>query len=197
MAKGKGKKAKREAKLQARKARKEAKLNPQPKTDDPAKIVRRQIERAERKARKAAIRARPPRPPAEPKKPIDSEFETNRPIAVEKPAGPETKPFKPVKVLQHAKWPALFKKHIGILEAHIKSLDRIMQSMRSQMMVMPEKERIDWELGKKGSWRVISEMMDRARDTLCGAKIAAEGVVSQFYCIPRSSANLSSYHRSG
>jgi hypothetical protein len=82
------------------------------------------------------------------------------------------------KSLQHAKWPALFKKHLGVIEAHIRSLDRVMQSMKSQMGQMEEKERMEWELGERGNWRVICEMMDRAREVLTSARKSAEGIVS-------------------
>lgn len=78
----------------------------------------------------------------------------------------------------HAKWPSLFKKHIGLIESHIRALDRLMQSMKSQMGQMREKERLEWELGTRGNYRVLCEMMDRARDTLVQAKKVAHGIVS-------------------
>ena len=86
------------------------------------------------------------------------------------------KPF--TKSPQHAKWPALFKKHLGLIESHIRALDRVMQSMKSEMGQMPEKERMEWELGERGNWRVICNMMDRAREVLAGAREAAKGIVS-------------------
>ncbi len=89
-----------------------------------------------------------------------------------------------MKNMLHAKWPALFKKHIGVIESHIKSLERLMQSMRSEMDTFPEKQRLEWELGERGNWRVICEMMDRAREVLVGAKIAAKGIVGST-SIPR------------
>ncbi|KAH9217456.1 hypothetical protein DL95DRAFT_424027 [Leptodontidium sp. 2 PMI_412] len=85
------------------------------------------------------------------------------------------KPF--TKSPQHAKWPALFKKHLGVIESHIRSLDRVMQSMKSDMADMPEKERLDFELGERGNWRVICGMMDRAREVLTSARVAATGIV--------------------
>ncbi|KAH7305710.1 hypothetical protein BKA65DRAFT_415564 [Rhexocercosporidium sp. MPI-PUGE-AT-0058] len=85
------------------------------------------------------------------------------------------KPF--TKSPQHAKWPALFKKHLGVIEAHIRSLDRVMQSMKSDMSEMPEKERLEFELGERGNWRVICGMMDRAREVLTSARVAAKGIV--------------------
>jgi hypothetical protein len=43
---------------------------------------------------------------------------------------------------------------------------------------MDEKDRLEWELGERGNWRVICEMMDRAREVLVSAKKAARGIVS-------------------
>jgi hypothetical protein len=95
------------------------------------------------------------------------------PSAFPTPMG-RTKPF----TKQHAKWPALFKKNIGVIESHIKSLDRIMQSMKADMVDMPEEERLEWELGERGNWRVICGMMDRAREVLATTREAAIGIVS-------------------
>jgi len=107
------------------------------------------------------------------------------------------KPF--TKSPQHAKWPALFKKHLGLIESHIRALDRVMQSMKSEMGQMPEKERMEWELGERGNWRVICNMMDQARTVLADARVAAQGIVS-FHFRRRTSclANLwcYSYQRS-
>jgi hypothetical protein len=79
---------------------------------------------------------------------------------------------------QHAKWPALFKRHLGVIESHVKNLDRVMQSTKSEMDRMDEKDRLEWELGERGNWRVICEMMDRAREVLVSARKAARGIVS-------------------
>ena len=79
---------------------------------------------------------------------------------------------------QHAKWPALFKRHLGVIESHVKNLDRVMQSTKSEMDRMDEKDRLEWDLGERGYWRVICEMMDRAREVLVSAKKAAQGIVS-------------------
>ena len=78
----------------------------------------------------------------------------------------------------HAKWPALFKQHIGLIEFHIKRLERLMQSMKAEMDGFPEKQRLEWELGERGNWRVMCEMMDRARELYVNAKVAAKGIVS-------------------
>jgi phytoene/squalene synthetase len=50
--------------------------------------------------------------------------------------------------------------------------------MKSQMGQMEDKERLEWELGERGNWRVICEMMDRAREVLASAREAAKGIVS-------------------
>jgi len=156
MGKGKGKKSRKEEKALAKKAKaKEPKLPGVPKLPNPAKIAKK-LAAKEKKA--AAVDDNPPK------------YEHG---AFPTPLG-RHKPF----TKQHAKWPALFKKHIGILESHIKALDRIMMSMRADIDLVPAKERLDYELGERGNWRAICEMMDRARQTLCSAKEAAKGIVS-------------------
>jgi hypothetical protein len=107
---------------------------------------------------------------AKPKKPATKAISTL-------PLG-QQQPF--AKKPQHAKWPALFKRHLGVIESHVKSLDRVMQSTKSEMDRMNEKDRLEWELGERGNWRVICEMMDRAREVLVSAKKAAQGIVSTF-----------------
>ncbi len=61
-----------------------------------------------------------------------------------------------------------------------------MQSMKSEMGQMPKKERMEWELGERGNWRVICNMMDQARRVLADARVAAQGIVS-FYVRRRAS----------
>jgi hypothetical protein len=152
MGKGKGKKGRREAKIAAKKATETPKIPGAPRPVNPIKKARKLISR-EKKANTNSLGAE------------------NSPIPMGRP-----KLF--TKSLQHAKWPALFKKHLGVIEAHIRSLDRVMQSMKSQMGQMEEKERLEWELGERGNWRVICEMMDRAREVLASAREAAKGIVS-------------------
>ena len=53
--------------------------------------------------------------------------------------------------------------------------------MKSDMGKMEEDERRMWELGEKGNWRVICEMIDRARLTLASAREAAKGIVSSYF----------------
>jgi hypothetical protein len=88
----------------------------------------------------------------------------------------QQQPF--TKKLHHAKWPALFKRHLGVIESHVKNLDRVMQNTKGEMDRMDEKDRLEWELGERGNWRVICEMMDRAREVLVSARKAAQGIVS-------------------
>lgn len=157
MGKGKGKKGRAEAKLDAKKTNQEPKIPGLPKPDKPLKKAKKVPSRE----KKSALNTNPPGP-------------ANYPLPMGRP-----KPF--TKSPQHAKWPALFKKHLGVIEAHIRSLDRVMQSMKSEMGQMEEKERLEWELGEKGNWRVICEMMDRAREVLAAARKAAQGIVSHLH----------------
>lgn len=154
MGKGKGKAGRREAKLAAKKLNQTPKIPGMPKPAQPQKKAKKIPSRE----KKSAINTNMPGPAAYP-------IPTGRP-----------KPF--TKSPQHAKWPALFKKHLGVIEAHIRWLDRIMQSMKSDMVNMPEQERLEFELGEKGNWRVISAMMDRSREVLAAARLAARGIVS-------------------
>ena len=153
MGKGKGKKGRREAKLAAKNLIQEPKVAAVPKPVNPAKKAKKLLSRE----KKLAMNANPPGPAA-----------LSIPIGRSKPVP---------KTLQHAKWPALFKRHLGVIESHIRSLDRVMQSMKSEMGQMAEKERLEWELDERGNWRVICNMMDRAREVLAGAREAAKGIV--------------------
>jgi hypothetical protein len=154
MGKGKGKKGRREAKLAAKKATEVPKIPGVPRPANPVKKAKKLASRE----KKSAINTNPPGP---------EKF----PIPMGRP-----KPF--TKSPQHAKWPALFKKHLGLIESHIRALDRVMQSMKSEMGQMTEKERLEWELGERGNWRVICNMMDQARTVLADARVAAQGIVS-------------------
>lgn len=87
-----------------------------------------------------------------------------------------TKPF--VKNPIHAKWPALFKRHLGLIASHIESLDRIKQAIASEMEELEGKERLAFEMGERGNYRVICAMLDRARGVLASAREAAIGIVS-------------------
>jgi hypothetical protein len=157
MGKGKGKKGRREAKIAAKKATEGPKISGVPKAGNPIKKAKKLASRE----KKSSMNTNPPGP---------EKF----PIPMGRP-----KPF--TKSPQHAKWPALFKKHLGVIEAHIRSLDRVMQSMKAQMGEMEDKERMEWELGERGNWRVICNMMDRAREVLAGAREAAKGIVSPHF----------------
>ena len=116
-------------------------------------------------------------------KPLKKEKKAKRIKANNNPPGParfpiptgHPKPF--IKSPQHAKWPSMFKRHLGIIETHIRTLDRVMQSMRANMNEMEEAERIAWENGEKGMWKTISDMMTRAKATLVDARIAAQGIL--------------------
>ncbi len=156
MGKGKGKKGRREAKLTVKKINQEPKV-PGLTPVNPVKKAKKLLSREKKSLRNT----NPPGP-------------ASFPIPMGRP-----KPF--TKSPQHAKWPALFKKHLGVIEAHIRSLDRVMQSMKSEMGQMGEKERLEWELGERGNWRVICEMMDRAREVLTAARKAARGIVRVSY----------------
>ncbi|KAL2075099.1 hypothetical protein VTL71DRAFT_41 [Oculimacula yallundae] len=153
MGKGKGKAGRKEAKLIVKKLNQEPKIPGMPKPAQPEKKAKKIPSRD----KKSALHSNPPGP-------------ANYPLPMGRP-----KPF--TKSPQHAKWPALFKKHLGVIEAHIRSLDRVMQSMKSEMTDLPEKERLEFELGERGNWRVICGMMDRAREVLTSARIAAKGIV--------------------
>ncbi|CZT09121.1 uncharacterized protein RAG0_13977 [Rhynchosporium agropyri] len=153
MGKGKGKAGRKEAKLIVKKLNQEPKIPGLPKPARPEKKAKKIPSRE----KKSAMHSNPPGP-------------ANFPLPMGRP-----KPF--TKSPQHAKWPAMFKKHLGVIEAHIRSLDRVMQSMKSEMTDLPEKERLEFELGERGNWRVICGMMDRAREVLTSARIAARGIV--------------------
>jgi hypothetical protein len=74
--------------------------------------------------------------------------------------------------LSHVKWPSLFKKHIGVLESHVKHLERVMQSVKDFMLGLSEEERGEWEKGEKGQLKIITGFLERARETLGNAKEA-------------------------
>ncbi|KAF8848207.1 hypothetical protein BDZ45DRAFT_681381 [Acephala macrosclerotiorum] len=78
-----------------------------------------------------------------------------------------------------AKWPALFKRQLGLIEMHIDSLTRIMNAMRNDGDSMSAEDKLDWELGERGNWRAICGMMDRARLVLSQTKEAAQGVLPE------------------
>lgn len=89
-----------------------------------------------------------------------------------------TAPQRAKEALSHVKWTALFKKHLGVLESHVKALDRVAQHLKSYMSGLPDEERIKWEKGEEGNWGKICGLLDRARDTLCNAREASQGLVS-------------------
>lgn len=138
---------------------------------------RREAKTTAKKAKKAKLAAKIPK--VRPPNPINKarkELSRKNSLLKINPLETTEVPTGPPKI--HAKWPALFKKHIGIIESHIKSLDRVMQSMKSEMAEMSEKERMEWELGERGNWRVMCALMDRSRELLTSARTAAKGIVS-------------------
>ncbi|EKD15706.1 hypothetical protein MBM_06334 [Drepanopeziza brunnea f. sp. 'multigermtubi' MB_m1] len=153
MGKGKGKAGRREAKLAAKKLNQVPKIPGVPKPAQPQKKAKKIPSRE----KKSTINTNMPGPAA-------------YPIPMGRP-----KPF--TKSPQHAKWPTLFKKHLQLIESQIRALDRIMQSMKLDMVTMPEKERLEYELGERGNWRVICGMMDRTREVLAMARQAARGIL--------------------
>ncbi|KAH7377500.1 hypothetical protein BKA64DRAFT_688271 [Cadophora sp. MPI-SDFR-AT-0126] len=123
---------------------------------------------------------KPARPEKKVKKLLSQEVKSTMEInsqANSKCSLPIGHPSPLVKSPQHAKWPALFKKHLGVLESHVRALDRVMQNVKSEMADLPENEKLDFELGEKGNWRIICGMMDRAREALTSARTAAQGIV--------------------
>ncbi|KAK6581596.1 hypothetical protein PZA11_006287 [Diplocarpon coronariae] len=153
MGKGKGKAGRREAKLAVKKLNQAPKIPGMPKPAQPQK----KSKKIPSREKKSALNTNPPGP-------------ATYPLPMGHP-----KPF--TKSPQHAKWPALFKKHLQVIEAHIKNLDRIMNSTRADMALMPEKERLEMETGERGNWRALCAMMDRAREVLRSAKLAARGIL--------------------
>ncbi|TGO62868.1 hypothetical protein BOTNAR_0108g00300 [Botryotinia narcissicola] len=77
----------------------------------------------------------------------------------------------------HAKWGALFRKHLGLLEAHCKALDRVQQAMKSEMKNLSEEEKREWELNEEGPWRILCGLLDRGRDTLVSGRKMAQFVL--------------------
>ncbi|TGO08831.1 hypothetical protein BTUL_0189g00020 [Botrytis tulipae] len=77
----------------------------------------------------------------------------------------------------HAKWGALFRKHLGVLEAHCKALDRVQQAMKSEMKNLSEEEKREWELNEEGPWRILCGLLDRGRDTLVSGRKMAQFVL--------------------
>ncbi|KAK0117439.1 hypothetical protein ONS96_013270 [Cadophora gregata f. sp. sojae] len=153
MGKGKGKAGRKETKLDAKKLNQEPKIPGMPKPPRPEKKAKKVLS----KEAKSAIQSN-----------LLGSTTLSLPIGHPKPL---------VKSPVHAKWPALFKKHLGVLESHIKALDRVMQNVKSEMADLPEKERLDFELGEKGNWRIICGMMDRAREAFTTARSAAQGII--------------------
>lgn len=78
----------------------------------------------------------------------------------------------------HAKWGALFRKHLGVLEAHCKTLDRVQQAMKSEMERLSQEEKREWELNQDGPWRILCGLLDRGRDTLVSGRTMARFIVS-------------------
>ena len=153
MGKGKGKKGKKDPRSAANKIPQAAKVRA-PRPVNPIKKAKKQLSKEKKEAQYIP--------------PLGADMETIAQLAQD----------RVMRNLVHAKWPALFKKHMGVIESHIKALGRVMASMQTQMDQMSKKERMEWELGERGNWRVLCEMMDRARQILADAKKSAEGIVS-------------------
>ena len=154
MGKGKGKKAKREEKLAKRAAKNAAKAE----------------QRASAPKKSRVPKVKPTNP--DPVPPEGTSYPSYPPLPSE-----SSKPL--VRPLHGAKWPSLFKKHLGVLESHIKALDRVRQSLKNDMSKMEEEERRMWEMGEKGQWLIICDLLDRARMTLASGREAAKGIVSR------------------
>ncbi|KAN0098180.1 hypothetical protein V8E51_013843 [Hyaloscypha variabilis] len=153
MGKGKGKKGKKDPKSAIKKSTEITKVKA-PRPVNPIKKVKKLMSK-DKKAERDAI------------PPIGSDMDAIRKAASD----------RVMKNLLHAKWPALFKKHLGVIESHILALDRTMMSMKTEMEHMPEKQRLEWELGERGNFRVLCEMMDRARQVLVDARRSAQGIL--------------------
>ncbi|KAH8672570.1 hypothetical protein BGZ60DRAFT_405160 [Tricladium varicosporioides] len=95
--------------------------------------------------------------------------------------------------LKHAKWPALLKKHMGVLESHIKTLDRMLQNITQFMESMPEDERRRWERGETGKFVVVAGSLDRVRDAYVCAKMVAEGVVGSNHLRDKKGLGVKGY----
>jgi hypothetical protein len=175
MGKGKGKKGKKDPKSAIKKSTEITKVKA-PRPVNPIKKAKKLMSK-DKKAERDAI------------PPIGSDMDAIRKAASD----------RVMKNLLHAKWPALFKKHLGVIESHILALDRTMMSMKTEMEHMPEKQRLEWELGERGNFRVLCEMMDRARQVLVDARRSAQGIVSSHFMVNlRFFANVHySYHRRG
>lgn len=91
------------------------------------------------------------------------------------PPPPMPKPL--LKSQQHAKWPAMFKRHLGMIETHIKLLDRMMTSMKADIDKLEPELRRQWLTGETGNWTVMVGLMKRARQTLVDARTAGSGIV--------------------
>ncbi|EHK99377.1 hypothetical protein M7I_4781 [Glarea lozoyensis 74030] len=84
----------------------------------------------------------------------------------------KTPPSGAAEALSHVKWPSLFKKHIGVLESHVKHLERVQQSVKDFMLGLPDVERDAWERGEKGHLKIIVGCVERAKETVKNAKEA-------------------------
>jgi hypothetical protein len=87
------------------------------------------------------------------------------------------KPKPPAKNPGHAKWSAIFKRHLTVIETHIQTLDRTKQNLIASMNEMDDAERKRWETGEIGNWTRLSAMMDRAREILASGSEAASLIV--------------------
>ena len=54
------------------------------------------------------------------------------------------------------------------------------ESLQSEMEGLSEEQRREWELDELGNWRLVCEMLDRARGMLAIAKRTAVNLVSGF-----------------
>jgi hypothetical protein len=106
-----------------------------------------------------------------------------------------TSSFRAANGLSQAKWSSLFKKHIGVLESHVKHLERVLQSVRHFVSDLPEVERGEWERGEKGDLVVVVGCVDRAKETVKSAKeaatllLSAEGATARTHTFPDAPVN--------
>lgn len=80
--------------------------------------------------------------------------------------------------MSSARWTALFRAHLEVLEAHVRTLEEVQRGVEREMVGLSAEEKVQWERGERGSWMVIEGMLGRAREVLGSARRAAEEVVS-------------------
>ncbi|KAH8805738.1 hypothetical protein F5884DRAFT_800407 [Xylogone sp. PMI_703] len=61
------------------------------------------------------------------------------------------------------KWASLVKRHIELMDEHVKFLEQIQESMRAEMSALEKEEQMQWERGEVGHWKSLCGMIERAR----------------------------------